>query len=88
MTKQSQTIIPDKELNEAIFRFVKIQTEPHTMRVKIKKRRRPSGRISIFASFLKTFMKGNNGVKLRRKENIVPEKENISAVSTIGDLFF
>ena len=88
MTKISQIITPKTEFSKAILRSVKIQTEPHTMRVKIKKRRRPSGKMSIFASFLKTFIKGNNGVKLRRKENIVPEKENISAVSTIGDLFF
>jgi len=70
ITNTSQTIIPDIELNAAIFRFVIIQTEPQTIRVKIKKRRSPSGIISIFSSFLKTFMKGGKGVKLRRKDRI------------------
>ena len=85
MTNTSQTTRPDIELNVAIFRFVIIQTEPHTIRVKIKVRRRPSGRISIFSSSLNTFIKGYKGVKLRRKENIVPNVENISAKSIIRD---
>ena len=51
MTNISQIIIPDIELNVAILRFVIIQTEPHTIRVNIKEKRRPSGRISILSCF-------------------------------------
>ena len=83
MTKISQIVIPNIELNEAIFRSVKIQTEPHTNRVKIKERRRPSGRISILSSFFKTRIKGIKGDKLKIKDDIVPIRENISDISAI-----
>ena len=83
ITNTSQTKTPNTEFNKAILRPVIIQTEPQTIRVKIKKRRNPSGIMSIFSSFLKTFMIGGNGEKLIIKDNIVPIVENISAKSTI-----
>ena len=75
--------MPDIQLNNAILRCVIIQTEPQTILVRIKERRRPSGRTSIFSCFFNTFIKGNVGVKLRRNEVNAPNEENISAMSTI-----
>ena len=78
-----QTKTPKTEFNKAILRPVKIQTEPHTMRVNIKNKRRPSGSISIFSCFLNTFINGNIGEKLRITDIIVPTVENISDKSNI-----
>ena len=83
MTNISQIIIPDIELNVAILRFVIIQTEPHAIRVNIKEKRRPSGRISILSCFFNALMKGNKGEKLNIKDVIVPIIEKISGTSTI-----
>ena len=79
--------MPDIELNVAILRLFIIQTEPHAKRVNNKEKRRPSGRMSILSSFLRTFRKGNIGEKLNINDVIVPNIENISDISLIKFLF-
>ena len=75
--------MPTDALIKGIIFFVRTHTEHHNNLFKSWHKSIPSGKISIFSSILKTWIKGTVGEKLRKTENIVPNVEKIVAESII-----